>query len=132
MGKNRVALTRLGEHAVVKQREESVATVKPFADVYETDDAYVLKLDLPGVAKDKIDLTIQPGRLTVRAAVEPYVSEEKRVLFREITPNKVYYREFHLGEDADHNKVEAHIEDAVLTITIGKTESAKAKHVPIQ
>jgi HSP20 family protein len=129
MRKNQVALTRASQQALMKQEE--AAMVKPFADVYETDEAYVVKLDLPGAEKDKINVSIRPGFLSVRAVVQPSVREEHKVLFREIQANKVYYREFRLAEGADHNRVEAQFDDGVLTVTIGKTDLAKAKYIPI-
>ncbi|MBI3111586.1 MAG: Hsp20/alpha crystallin family protein [Ignavibacteriales bacterium] len=103
----------------------------PVADVYETAEEFVLKLDLPGVEKEKINITIQPGRISIKGEVDTTHRDEARLLLREIGL-KTYYREFNLGEGIQHQAARAEFEQSVLTVILPKTDAAKAKIISIR
>lgn len=105
--------------------------VAPFADIYETPDAYVLTLDMPGATKDAINVTLDKGVLTVKAGVKPYHRENATLLFREIQTTG-YLRGFNLGEGIDKSNIDAHYEDGVLTLKLFKSEQLKPKEIPIK
>lgn len=128
---NHVALVRVGPTALMKRPEGPENIVIPVADVYETVEEFVLKLDLPGVEKEKINITIQPGRLSIRAEAGTTHREEARLLLREIGV-KTYYREFNLGEGIQHQAARAEFEQAVLTVILPKTDAVKAKIISIR
>jgi len=124
------AITKKESGALVKRTDVMEKIVIPVADIFETAEAFVVKLDLPGVKKDDISLNIEPDRLTVNAAIEPHHKEGTKLLYSEIG-RKRYLREFRLGKGIDHGKIVAQIENAVLTITLPKTDSVKAREIII-
>ena len=104
--------------------------VAPFADIYESPDAYVLTLDMPGATKEAMSVTIDKGVLTVKAGVKSYHPENATLLFREIqTPG--YLRGFNLGEGIDRSNIDARYENGVLTLKLFKSEELKPKEIPI-
>jgi len=132
MGKNhQVALTRKGSTALMRPTEPAESFVTPIADVYETSEAFIVKLDLPGAAKDSININVEENRLSVKCAVQLVREGTPKLLFGEIR-SKTYYREFVLGEGIDHYKTGASFDTGVLTITLPKSESMKAREIPIK
>ncbi len=128
---NEIALFRRGNNALALRPEPQERFVTPAADVFETADSFILKLDLPGSRKDMIQLSVQPTNVTVRAKVEPYHRENVNLLFNEIV-SRSYFRSFNLGDGIDHSKVQAEFESGVLTISLPKTESMKTREIPIK
>lgn len=131
MGKNNVALTRRGTSALARRVEPVNLYVTPVADFYETGEAYVVKLDLPGATKEAINISVDQTMLSVRAPLSPLHRENAQMLFNEIGV-KNYFREFRLGEGIDRTKIRAEFLNGVLTITLPKVESRRAKEIRIR
>jgi HSP20 family protein len=104
--------------------------VRPEADIFETPDAYVLMLDMPGARKDSIALAIHSGTMTVQAQVPSHIADEANVLLREIAVPG-YYRAFTIGDGVDVNNVDAHFDLGVLTVKLFKSELAKPRAITI-
>jgi HSP20 family molecular chaperone IbpA len=91
-------------------------------------DAVLLKLDMPGVAKENVDLTIDKDMLTIVGKADPEESGEP--VYRE-TYVGGYQRQFTLTADVDPNNVTATMNHGVLTVKIGKAEQVKPKKIKI-
>lgn len=88
-------------------------------DVQETDDAYVIEADMPGVSRDEIDVELNEGRLSI--SVEKKVEEEedeKNYLHRERLAYSASRGVF--LKDADVSGVSASLKDGVLTVNVPK------------
>lgn len=127
----RIALTRRANSALTKHEASLEPFVCPTADIFETDEAFIVKLEMPGVGKESISLSLSPDRLTVKGVAWPHHREGATILFREIR-SKSYCREFNLGEGIDHDHVDAQFEHGVLTIILRKDQHSRAKQIPIQ
>ncbi len=103
----------------------------PVADVFETADTFVVKLDIPGATKEFIILSIEPDRLTVKAAIDIYHKGDVQVLYSEIG-QKSYMREFNLGNGINRDGITAQFENGVLIIALPKTDAVKAREITIQ
>jgi HSP20 family protein len=104
--------------------------VAPYADIYETPEAYVLRLDLPGARKEAVTLTMEKNVLEVSATVEPHHDKSFTVLHRELRITG-YHRVFSLGEGIDRDSVDALFEDGVLTVKLFKTSETKPRTITI-
>jgi len=113
-----------------KEETETGRYRTPAADVYETADAYVLLLDLPGVEKEGISLTLEKGEMRVRAAVDEHAGTQGRRLFSETRP-ATFARSFTLGEGIDPNSVDAQYDKGVLTVKLYKHEGVKPREISI-
>lgn len=105
---------------------------RPAADTIVDDDGYLLRIDLPGVAKDDIDISMEDGVLSVSAERTEQTREDKdgRVYRREVRYGR-FERAFRLPSDADKDSVTANCNDGVLEIRIARCEAAKARKIPI-
>lgn len=90
-----------------------------------------VSFDLPGVAPDDIDLTVERDVLTVTATRKPQRGEDDQVLANERRTGTVTRRVL-LGESLDTGKLEADYDQGVLTVTIPVAEEAKPRKVAIE
>jgi len=102
----------------------------PAADVYETSEAFVLMLDLPGVEKEGITLTHEKGELRVRAAAAAGQPSEMKLLVREVRP-ATFARTFSIGDGIDTETIDARYESGVLTVKLNKSAASRARDIRI-
>jgi HSP20 family protein len=102
----------------------------PAVDIYETSDAFVLTLDLPGVEKEGITLVHEKGELNVRAVAAQGQPSEMKLLVREVRP-ATFARTFTLGDGVDTERIEAGYEAGVLTVRLHKSAASKARQISI-
>jgi len=114
-----------GDVAAQKQKTQYY---RPAVDVSETSEGLILRYDMPGVAKDSVDISIDKGTLSVIGKAE--TETEGKAVYRE-THVGDYRRDFTLPEDVDPEKVTAEMKAGVLTIHIGKPEKAKPHRIAI-
>lgn len=108
--------------------------VRPAAvpiDAYRSGDAFVVEFDLPGVAADSIELTVERNVLTVHARRARRSGEEVEMLVAE-RPFGEFSRQLFLGETLDPDHIDAHYEDGVLRLSIPVAERAKPRKVEIR
>ncbi|MFN8791915.1 MAG: Hsp20/alpha crystallin family protein [Bdellovibrionales bacterium] len=103
----------------------------PSCEIVEEDNNYILKFELPGVTKDRVKVEADKDQLTIRAErKEEKKSESKKKYLSEMYYGS-YTRSFTLPGPVDEKKVDAKFENGVLTVTVPKTESLKAKQIPV-
>ncbi len=102
-------------------------------DVSETDNAYVVKAEIPGVAKDDIQVSIEGNQVTIGAEVkrESETKDGERVLRTERYSGSVY-RSFTLPVDIDEAASHAKYENGVLELTLTKKPAAAGRKLTIQ
>lgn len=91
--------------------KKPIQTLIPSVDIIEKQNSYIVTLDIPGAAKDKITAQIEDGMLNVLASVL-----EKN----EAEATKEYRRAFSLANDVDVNTIDAQYDNGVLRITLNK------------
>jgi HSP20 family protein len=101
----------------------------PF-DLYETDDAIVLEMAVPGVDADDIDLSIEGRQLSIRATV-PEAGGEDRRYWTQTIPRGDVGRTVKLPVGVDADAVSARVRDGLLTLTMPKVHEAKVKKIAI-
>jgi len=102
----------------------------PLSDIYETTDQYTLKLEMPGVTRDKLEITMENDELEIRGAVTSYKPENQELKYSEFSQYD-YFRRFTVGNDIDRDKISATFEDGVLTLVLQKHESVKPRKIAI-
>jgi HSP20 family protein len=109
------------------------AAVKFRADITETEKAYTVHAELPGVKKEDIQISIDGDQVAISAETrtEKDVKEGERVLRSERYSGK-YYRAFALGAAVDESGANARYADGVLELTLPKKAAAAAKRITIQ
>ncbi len=126
-----VALVRRGNDALARRMEPLEDFVTPAADIYETADAFVLKVDMPGVQKESISVQIEPGELQIKGLIAQLFKEPSNLVYSEMRKAS-FYRKFNVGNGIDADKIDANFDDGVLTLTLQKNESIKVREIPIK
>ena len=132
-------MTRKNDAAIVRQTSNALAVrpelreeyITPAADIYETPNAFILHLDLPGAARDGIQVNVEAEKLSIKARVEDIHLGATNVLYHEIL-QKNYLRAFNLTKGIDSGRIEAEFQDGVLKVTIPKSEQFRRKDIQIQ
>ena len=101
----------------------------PLADVEETDDAYVVEVELPGVAESDIAIEVNGREVTVTGEL---AERERRGILRRRTRRVGEFQySVTLPGDIDAEHVDAQLEHGVLTVTVPKSQQAKPRRIPI-
>ncbi len=104
--------------------------VVPLADVYTTDEEYVITADMPAVSKEGLDITMDNNTLTIKGAVDNDELSGENLKYREFSLYN-YLRTFTVGNDIDTGKISAKLNNGVLTVTLPKKEEVKPKKIEI-
>jgi HSP20 family protein len=102
----------------------------PLADVGSTTDGYVISVEIPGVDKSGLEITVDEDRLTILGRRQSAASAGD-VVHQEIRPND-FRRVYELGQDVDTTKITAHLEQGVLTLTLPKLEQVKPRQITVE
>jgi HSP20 family protein len=101
-------------------------------DVAEDDQAYVVKADLPGVAKDDIKVSIDGNRVAITAEVKKEKEEKGKNVVRSERYYGSLYRSFMLDHDVDDAKAEAKYQDGVLELKLPKKPGTATKQLTVK
>ncbi|WP_371666922.1 Hsp20/alpha crystallin family protein [Streptomyces sp. NBC_00289] len=101
----------------------------PLADVTESDDAFQVEIELPGVKSKDISVDANGQELVVTGEIKE--KERKGVLRRSTRRTGAFEYRLRLPGELDTEKIDAHMSGGVLTITVPKAEAAKPRHVEI-
>ena len=108
--------------------ERTARTIAPRVDIYETEMAYVVLADMPGVTPDGLDVVAERDSLVIRGHVEPPAQKPD---YQEFELGD-YYRAFTLTEDLDTDRVTATLRDGVLRVEIPKSPRVLPKKIPVR
>jgi HSP20 family protein len=103
----------------------------PLADLSETDDAYVVEVDLPGVNRDQIDIQLQDRELVITGEIPESEQKGRRRHRRSRRTGRFEFRTY-LPGDVNADAVNAQLSNGVLTVTIPKSQAAKPHQIEIK
>jgi len=108
---------------------QRLSFVTPVANILETADGYLLEAEMPGVAKDGIDVTVENGELILvgRRADKDLPGT---ALYRESRPLD-YRRVFDLDPSIDTGRITAKMEQGILTLDLPKAEQVKPRRIQV-
>lgn len=115
--------------------EQSPATasrveyVTPPVNLHQNEEGYTLEVEMPGVAKDGVEITAGDGKLVIvghRKAVE----NGGKAIYRERNA-RGFRRVFDLDPSIDTGAISAHVEQGLLTVQLRKAESAKPRKITV-
>ena len=103
----------------------------PPVDTYETDDALVIQVDLPGVSKDDVSVDVHQNTLMLRGQRKPDVGVPQDRYHRVERTYGTFQRSFVLPTTVDQEKVQATFKDGVLELHLPKSAAAKPRRIAI-
>ena len=103
----------------------------PFpVDICETEDAFLLVGDLPGVRKENLEVRFADNELVIKGRLKQDLQTEETVAIREI-PGADYQRTFTLSDAVDPARITAEMKDGILRIHLAKAEHVKPRDIEI-
>lgn len=103
----------------------------PAIDVYDSKDNVLVKVDLPGLTKDEIEVSIQDNNLILKGEKRKDTEVKEENYYKTERFYGSFYRTVPLPSAVDQAKVESSYKDGVLTLELPKKEEAKPKQIPI-
>jgi len=113
------------------QRMPSRPVYLPPADVYETKDSIVVLAEMPGVAADGVDISLERRVLTIRGRSAANDHSGYQRVYNEYADGD-YERVFTLSENIDRDRIEATLRDGVLQLVLPKAEAAKPRKIELK
>ena len=130
-----------GDHAPSRERlpgglgaalPTSVGAFAPALDLEESEDAYTIYAELPGVAPDDLDVSVE-GELVTIAGERRFYDEERADRFRRVERHfGRFHRTVRLPEGSDPDGIDATHHDGVLTIRIPKREDSRRQRIAVR
>lgn len=103
---------------------------EPPVDIYETEEALVVRADLPGVKPEHVQTTLRDNLLVISATVQALPGSWRQV-YGEYRVGH-FIRQFRLGQQIDQAKISAEMKDGVLTLTLPKADHARPRRIQIR
>ncbi|MCA8276138.1 Hsp20/alpha crystallin family protein [Burkholderia sp. AU30280] len=104
--------------------------VAPAVDVFEDNRGITLYADLPGVPREKLDVQVRDGNLTVEAEAVIPTPAGLRLQHGEVRHPR-FWRAFTISPDFDVSRIDAQLRDGVLKLTIPRREEAKPRRIQV-
>jgi HSP20 family protein len=118
----------------LEKKEESTIPARvflPTADIYETNDALNVVLEMPGVDKNSVDIRVEDGVLNIEGRLDFSKYQGLQPLYTEYNVGH-YSRSFRLSSKIDQNKIAAELKDGVLSLVLPKVEEAKPRTIQVK
>jgi len=112
------------------QREPSFVII-PEADVFEDSKGITLQLDMPGVAKDRLNLQVNQNALIIEGGAQISMPQDMAALHAEVRSTR-YRRSFVLSEELETDKIDASLRNGVLTVRIPKRAELQPRRVEVR
>jgi len=95
------------------------------ADLSETEEAYELQVDLPGMKKGDVSIDYSEGVLTISGERRDEREDKRKGYYLSERSYGAYHRSFRVPDSVSHDDIAAQFKDGVLTVTLPKTAEAK-------
>lgn len=103
----------------------------PALDIYEAKDTITVIVELPGMKREQIDISLHDGALTVAGELTPAAEFAESETYRAERPRGRFHRSVSLPKPVDADKVSAAYKDGILTVTLPKAEEAKPRQISV-
>ena len=117
---------------LVSKEEKTVPTryFVPNTDIYETEDALVVVMEIPGVEKEQVEINVENDTLRVEARIDYGKYEGLDPLYAEYNVGH-FARAFSLSNKIDQAQIGAELDNGVLTLTLKKAKEAQPRRIAI-
>lgn len=127
-------INQLFDDSVGKESREGLAlnTWTPAVDIYEDENAFMIKADLPEVSREDVKVNLNDNVLSI-SGERRFENEERREGYHRVERSYgQFYRSFTLPPNVDQESINAEFKDGVLRLSIPKKEEAKPKQIEVK
>lgn len=131
MAEKTIPATQNEENQIVKREvtREPESYVTPVTDIYEEDKGLYMIVDLPGVEKNGLKLSVENNVLTIEGHVSR--ADNQDYILREFEPSN-YYRQFELGEIIDKEGIDAELKNGVLNVFLPRARAVQPRSIEVK
>jgi HSP20 family protein len=117
----------------IEKKQESTVPARvyvPVTDIFETEAALMLALEMPGVDRDNVNVKLESGVLTIEGEIDFGKYQGLLPVYTEYNVGN-YARNFQLSNDIDQDRISAELKDGVVMLTLPKAEKAKPRKIKV-
>ena len=117
----------------VEKKQESTIPARlfvPLTDIFETDQALTVVMEMPGVDKGSVDVSVENDVLTIAGRLDFSKYEALQPIYTEYNIGN-YSRSFELSSKIEQDGIKAELKDGVMTLVLPKAEKAKARRIAV-
>jgi len=126
------SLTKRHDERNIQPREDTRSDekyIRPAVNIIEDEEGLILTADLPGAAKENLDVNVEKGILTISAPAHHTMPGTSGYREFELAS---YYRQFTIPESLDHENAKAEYVNGILTLRVPKAKVAKPKRIDVK
>lgn len=127
---NNIAEKQKQPSAAAETQQRPRGFVTPPSNIMATDDGYLVEVDMPGVDKSGLEITVEANELTIIGRRNTDTPKGELLYWE--APMADYRRVFDLGPDIDSSKISAEMHQGVLCLRLPKSERAKPKKIEVK
>ena len=109
----------------------TAAALLPPVDIFEDPEGLTLKADLPGVSKERLSVAVDQNTLTIEGEAEIRMPEGMEALYADLR-STVFRRSFTLSRELQADRIDAQIQDGVLTLKVPTREEARPRKIEVK
>ena len=125
-----LALRQKQEVAAREERTAPGRHYTPLTDIYETDNALTIVMEMPGVGKESVNVDLQEDVLRIEGQIDFSKYKGMEPVYTEYNVGH-YVRKFSLPSKIDREKISAQLDDGVLTLTLPKVQEVQPRRISI-
>jgi HSP20 family molecular chaperone IbpA len=117
--------------ASASQRSASADSVlRPPVDIHETADELVVRADMPGVTRDRLEVRVDGNNLLIEGSIGIHPQDAMTALYADIRAT-TYRRQFVLSNELDTGNIAASLQNGVLTLKLPKRAELKPRRITV-
>ena len=105
--------------------------LRPPVDIHEKNDSIVLRADMPGVTKDRLDLRVDGNTLLIEGTIGIAPQDQMAALYADVRAT-IYRRQFVLSNELESARIEANLQNGVLSVNIPKRAELRPRRIEVQ
>jgi HSP20 family protein len=109
----------------------TASAIRPSVDIFETAEGITLQADMPGVSKEGLNLRIEGPNLLVEGTIGIVPEQKMSALYADVRSTN-YRRSFVLGNELEAEKVDANLQNGVLTVRIPKRPELRPRRIEVR
>lgn len=117
-----------GMQSLARARNESV--LRPPVDIHETADELVLRADMPGVTRERLEIRVDGNTLLIEGTIGIAPQDAMTAIHADVR-STTYRRQFILSNELDSSSIAASLQNGVLTVKLPKRAEHKPRRIPV-
>ena len=109
---------------------ENEKWVTPTVDIYETEDEFMLHINLPGVSRENVKIKLEDDSLVIMGRINYEEAKNRKYILSETRIGN-FYRKFNISDSVDRERVDAKLDNGQMVVTLPKHERVKPRSIEI-